>query len=94
MGDVIELLAADIIEALAAGLELFFDLDGFLGHHLMGFLSAPNEGEVFAGGHAFMSVGIEADAKDCGGALRFRLVGHQERLTLRPHSVKARHITT
>ena len=48
VGDVIELLVADVFELLAARLELLVDLDGLLGHLLVRFLRAADEREILA----------------------------------------------
>jgi hypothetical protein len=71
MGDVVELLAADGFELLAAGLEFFVDLDGLLGHRLVGFLRAADERKVRAGGDALVPVGIQADTEQRGLAFDF-----------------------
>src|SRR5690242_21933397 len=55
MGDVVKFLAADVIEMLSAGLELFVDLDGLFGHLLVRVLSAANEREIIALGNALVA---------------------------------------
>jgi len=74
--DVIKLRVADFFELLAARLELFVDLDGLLGHLVVGFLRAADEREIRAGGDAFFSVGIQSDAEQRGSAFRFIGVRH------------------
>jgi len=76
VGDVGELLAADLLQALAAGLELLVDLDGFLSHLLMRVLGAADEREIIAFGDALVAVGIEAEAKHHRFAFGFFGVGH------------------
>ena len=66
MGDVVELLVADLFELFAARLEFFVDLDGLLGHHLVGFLRAADEREIRAGRQPLVAVGIKADAEQQG----------------------------
>jgi len=73
VGDVVELIAADLFELFAAGLELFVDLNGLLGHHLMRFLRAADQRKVRPGRQPFMTVGIQSDTKH--HCLAFSLFG-------------------
>ena len=63
MGDVVELLAADLLKALPFFGELLVDLDRLLSHRLVRVFRAADQGEVVAGGDAFVPIGIEADAE-------------------------------
>src|SRR5882757_4612383 len=63
-GDVAEFLMAHLLQSFAARLELFVDLDGFLGHHRVGFLRAADQREILALGDALMAVGIQPEAED------------------------------
>jgi len=74
--DVGEFLVAHFFQAFAARLELFVDLDGFLGHHVVGLLRAADQREIIALGDALMAVGIQPEAEDRGFAFRFFGVGH------------------
>src|SRR5512135_446830 len=82
VGDVVELLVADLFELLAFGGEFLVDLDGFLGHDLVGLLGATHQNEVGAGGEALVAVGIESEAKHDGLApsFLFARVWHGERV--------------
>src|SRR5213594_2199055 len=62
-GDVVEFRGGNLMELLAAFLELLVDLDRLLGHRLVGLLRAAEQGEVRAGGDAFVAIGIEADTE-------------------------------
>lgn len=85
MGDVVELLVADLFELFAARLEFFVDLDGVLGHLFVGFMRAADECKVRAGGDAPFPVGIQADAEQRGFA--FFLLRHvQHQFKLKPAS--------
>ena len=63
MGDVVELRVADIFKLLATRLKFFVDLDGLLGHLVVGFLRAADERKVRAGGDALVAVGIQSDTE-------------------------------
>src|SRR5213592_2866103 len=63
LSDVIEFFTADLVEFLAFGLELFVDLDGLFRHLFVSFLAAPDQGEVRAGGNAFMAVRVQTHAE-------------------------------
>jgi len=68
--DVVELLAGDGFKLFAARLEFFVDLDGLLRHLLMRLLRAADEGKVWTGGDALVSVGIQSHAEQhCLGFL-------------------------
>ena len=73
MGDVVEFIVTDVFELLAAGLEFFVDLDGFLGHHLVRFRRAADEREIRPGRQPFVTVGIKTDAEHY--CLAFFLLG-------------------
>ena len=75
MGDVLELGAADFFQPFAAGLELFVDLDGLLGHVLMRVLGTADQREIFTRGDAFTSIRIQTEAENLGFAFLFG-VGH------------------
>src|SRR6266540_2956658 len=62
-GDVVEFCRGNLVEFLAAFLEPLVDLDRLLGHRLVGLLGSAEQGEVRAGGGAFVAIGIEADTK-------------------------------
>jgi hypothetical protein len=51
-----------LFEGFAPRFEFLVDLDSGLRHALMRFFRATHQGEVVAPGHAFVAVGIEADA--------------------------------
>lgn len=83
MGDVSELLAGDFTELFAAGGKLFIDLDDFFGHYLVGLLRTADEGEIRAGGDAFVAVGIKSHTKENGLGCLFALfwcVSHKRSL--------------
>ena len=87
--DVVELFQADIIEAPALSGELLVDLDGLLGHHLVGLLGPADQREVRSGGDAFVAVGIQAHAEHDGVALSFSFdVRHEQ--TLRGKAVNSK----
>ena len=63
--DVGEFGGLDLGELFAPVFELLEGFDDGLGHALMGFLGAADDGELFAGGDAFMSVGVvETDTQE------------------------------
>lgn len=68
----------DFVEGLPAVFELFESLYDRLGHAVMRFGRTADDGELFAGGKAFVAVGVvQADAEEAG--LRrggFSLFGH------------------
>ena len=68
----------DFVEGLTAGFEL---LEGFydgLGHAVVSFGGAADDGELFAGGKSFVAVGvIQTDAEEAGFRRGgFSLFGH------------------
>ena len=71
MRDVVELRLADVLELLAACLELFVDLDGLLGHLCVRVLRAADEQKIIALRHALVAVGIQPDTEQRGFAFRF-----------------------
>ena len=71
MRDVIELRLADVLELLAARLELFVDLDGLLGHLRVRVFRAADEQKIVALRHALVAVGIQAHAEQRGLAFVF-----------------------
>lgn len=79
MGDICEFLVADVFEAFAGCRELLVNLNGFLGHDFMRFLSAPHEDEVGSGSDALVTVSIEAETNHqrfAAGLSRFLGVSH------------------
>jgi hypothetical protein len=66
MGNVIEFLAAHGFQTLAAGLEFLVDLDGLLGHDLVGLRRAAKKREVLTLGDPLMPVGIQPNAEQRG----------------------------
>ena len=68
----------DFVEGFAAGFELLESLYDGLGHAVMSFGGAADDGELFAGGKAFVAVGVvQADAEEAGlGLGGFSLFGH------------------
>ena len=66
VGDVVELLTADIVQPLAAFIQLFVDLHSFLGHLLMSFISAPHERKVLSFGDSFVTIGVQTYSKRHG----------------------------
>ena len=76
MGDLIELLAADVLQFLAFGGQLLVDLDRLLGHGFVGFLGAAQQGKIRAGRQALMAVGIQTQAQDDGLPFLFVLFQH------------------
>src|SRR5262245_31719228 len=64
VGDVVEFLGGDFSELFAFGGELFVDLDGLLGHLLVGVLCAAGEKKIRASSDPFVAVGIEPDAQE------------------------------
>ena len=74
--DVVELLAADVVELFAARLKLFVELDGRLGHLFVRVLRAADEREIIAFGDALVPVGIQAEAEDPGFAFGFFGIRH------------------
>ena len=90
MGDVVELIAADLFELFAAGLELFVDLDGLFGHHRVRFLRAADQGKVRPGRQPFVAVGIQPDAEhDCLAFFLLGRVRHELKLRAAHHPVKS-----
>ena len=63
MGDVIELLPTDFFEALAGRGKLFIDLNDFLGHGFVSFLSAADKQEIGTRSQPFMTIGIQAQTE-------------------------------
>src|SRR5438128_12053004 len=85
MGDVVELFATDFVQFFAFGLKLFVDLDGLLGHFLMRFLAAADEGEIRTGRKALVADGAQTDAEDdVPRLLLFGNVAHRPRITTKP----------
>lgn len=68
----------DLVKGLPAGLELLESLYDGLGHTVMSFGGAADDGELFTGGKAFVAVGVvQADAEEAGlGRGGFSLFGH------------------
>ncbi|HTX22234.1 MAG TPA: hypothetical protein VMD27_10320 [Candidatus Aquilonibacter sp.] len=89
VGNVFEFLMADRFKLFAARLELFVDLDGLLGHLLVGFLCATEKREIRAGGDSFVAVGIQSDSKHHGFAFFLR-VQHQDSVKPPSKPVKQR----
>jgi len=88
LGDVIEFITADFFELLATRLELFVDLEGLLGHHLMRFLRTANERKIRPGGKPFMAVRIQSDAENHRLAFfLFAVVGHGKNVNATRHFV-------
>lgn len=81
LGDVVEFLAADTIERLAFGRQLFVDADGLFGHRFVSFRGAADEGKVGAGGQALMPVGVQTDAEHESLRFSFALFRHSHNLT-------------
>ena len=69
--NIIKFFMTDLVELLAASLELFVDFDGLLGHLLVSFLRATNQGEIMASGDALVTVGVESDAQQQALAFLF-----------------------
>ena len=87
--NIIEFLAADVFELLAAGLQFLIDFDGLLSHPLVGLFRAADERKVVSGRNAFMTVGIQSEAEDYGFAfLLLRLVRHQLKVRSEAGGVK------
>ena len=89
MRDVVELFVADLVQVLPLGLELLVDLDRLFGHLLVRFLAAAHEGEIRAGRHALVAVGIQTDAEK--QSLPFFLFGrvrHGGRLVVNPKTAR------
>lgn len=84
MRNVIELFAAHFIQALAAGVQLFVDLDGLLSHLLVSVLRTARQQKIVPRGHALVTIGVETNAQQdsFGGALGFT-VHHIRRLKQR-----------
>jgi len=72
VGDVVEFFAADLFESFAFGGELLVDFDGGFGHGFVSGLGAANEGKIGASGDAFVSIGIETEAKHQRGLFLLR----------------------
>jgi len=81
MGDLIELLAADVLQLFAFGGELLIDFDRLFGHGFVSVAGTAEQGEIGAGGQAFMAVGIQAQAEHHGCFLLFVLFRHASNLT-------------
>ena len=77
MGDVVKFLTADRLKLLAAGLELFIDLDGLFGHRFVGILCAAKKRKVFTGGNPFMTIGIQPQTYHGDFAFLVGLARHQ-----------------
>ena len=69
LGDFVGLFVGDVVQLFAVGGELLVDLDGLLGHDLVGFLRAAGQDEVGAGGEPLVAIGIEANAVHALGAV-------------------------
>src|SRR5690349_16131647 len=84
--DVIKLRAADLLQRLAPGFEILVDFDGFLRHRLVGLLGAAHQREIGPGGHALVTIVVEANAEEHRLAfLRFtRRLRHAFRLSRSP----------
>src|ERR1041385_5647930 len=79
--DVIKFFATDFFQRFSPGLELFIDLDRFLGHLLVCFLAPTHQGNIRTRCNAFMAVRIEADAEhECLTLLFLGNLRHAERL--------------
>ena len=78
MGNFFKLLVADGFEALAGGGELLVDLDGLLGHNLVGIFRAAQQQKIRTCGHSFVAIRIKTEAKHQGPArqLSFGRVRH------------------
>lgn len=59
MGNILELLAANLLECFAFGRQLFVNLDDLLGHDLVRFLGPANQSEVRACRDSFVPIRIK-----------------------------------
>jgi hypothetical protein len=83
MGDVIEFRAADLVQPLSPGRQLFIDLESFFGHGIVRFTRPADEGEIRAGGHALVAVGIQSESEHERGFFLLWLMRHALTLPLR-----------
>ena len=91
VGDIVELFAADFMQFLAHGFQLLVDLNGLLGHLLVGLLAASQQCEVRAGRDALVAVRVQSDTEQKG--LGFFLLGsvrHQVRLPLKTRNSRSK----
>ena len=95
LGDLVKLLAGDVVERLPAPLQVLVELERLLLHQGVSLLRAPVEAEIGALGHADMPVGaVEAEPEKERFDRRF---DHVQRITRRTPPVKSggrRMITT
>src|SRR4051794_35906392 len=66
MGDVIELLATNLVQRFALGRELLVDLYRFLRHDLVALFGTAGKKEVRSGSHPFVTVRIQTDTNNDG----------------------------
>jgi hypothetical protein len=78
--DVFKLLFADFRQLLSTLLELLVNLDGLLGHLLVGFLGAAHQREIFARRQPFVAIGIQSDSQYEG--LEFLFAGRLSHQTI------------
>src|SRR5580658_2351837 len=63
LGDIIKFVTAQLVQLLAFGGDLLVDLEGLLGHGLVGFLCAAEEGKIRTCRDAFVPVGVHSEAE-------------------------------
>src|ERR1035437_4083301 len=91
VGNVVELLVADVLQLLACRSELLVNLDDLFRHHFVCFLGAADQSEVRAGGEALVPVRIQADAEHHRPALLLSArIRHAPNLETLPGEVKRR----
>ena len=79
LGDIVELIASDVLELFAFGGQALVDFDDFFGHHLMGLRRATDEKKVWPRRQPLMAIGVKPDAQHYrfAGPLLFAWFSHK-----------------
>ena len=76
VGNIVEFLAGNIVQTLAAISKLLVNLQGFLGHFFVGILSAAHQREVVALRDSLVAVGVEPHSQHYGFRFLLRQARH------------------